>query len=150
MLNLDIRLHKEYCEILTQFGSLSHVTNCILHACEIGAIDVFDKPVAPPKDGTQKCIITIDNVWYEGLLKDFGAKNSRISLRRLLYWFVDNEVYNDIGLQIDATKINKIDTKFVREKASCIEQLKKLQHLCTSKSRYELQQIIQSLIEVER
>lgn len=150
MRNLDIRLHKEYVDVLTQFGTLSYTTNCILSACEIGAIDLFDKPVAPPKDGTQKHIITIDNLWYEQLLDDFGPKNMHISLRRLLYWFVDNEVYNDIGLQIDATKRTVLDTRFAKEKANCIQQLKKLQNLSTRNSRRKLQEIIQSLIEVER
>lgn len=150
MRNLDIRLHKEYVDVLTQFGTLSYTTNCILNACEIGAIDLFDKPVAPPKDGTQKHIITIDNLWYEQLLDDYGPKNMHISLRRLLYWFVDNEIYNDIGLQIDATKRTVLDTRFAREKATCIQQLKKLQNLSTRNSRRKLQEIIQSLIEVER
>lgn len=150
MRNLDIRLHKEYVDVLTQFGTLSYTTNCILNACEIGVIDLFDKPVAPPKDGTQKHIITIDNLWYEQLLDDFGPKNLHISLRRLLYWFVDNEIYNDIGLQIDATKRTVLDTRFAREKATCIQQLKKLQSLSTRNSRRKLQEIIQSLIGVER
>lgn len=150
MRNIDIRLHKEYCDVLMQFGTLSYTANCILHACEIGAIDLFDKPVAPPKDGTQKCIITIDNEWYERLLDDFGPRNTHISLRRLLYWFVDNEVYNDIGLRVDTTKLTKLNTRFEREKANCIQQLKKLQTLCTNNSRSKLQQIIQILIEVER
>lgn len=150
MRNLDIRLHKEYYDVLVQFGTLSYTVNCILAACEIGAIELFDKPKAPPKEGTQKHIITIDNPWYEGLLDDMGAKNSHISLRRLLYWFVDEEVYTLIGLEPNTNNKTILDSRFARIKADCIQQLLKMRDVSSRATIVKIDDILRQLKEVER
>jgi hypothetical protein len=57
----------------------------------------MEKPSAPEKKGGRYHQINIREPDYISLLETYGVKSSRISLRRLLYWFVENEIYDELG-----------------------------------------------------
>ena len=79
-----------------------------------------------------------------------GAKNSHISLRRLLYWFVDEEVYTLIGLEPDTNKKTILDNRFARIKADCIQQLLKMRDVSSRATIVKIDDILRQLKEVER
>lgn len=112
---LSVYLHKDRADVLKTFGTLDEVVNRILDACDEGAFDIEGKPECEPRDGAARYNIKITNESYINMLQSFGVKSKRISLRRLLYWFVDNEVYDELGWEtvneyVDSSsiKINKI------------------------------------------
>ena len=104
-MTINIHLHKEIADSLRCFGDLSTVVNRILQAGADGLIDIMDKDACPDKDGCEHCRIDITEPNYLELYKTYGPKNRRISLRRLLYWFVENEIYDELGWQTVNTKI---------------------------------------------
>ena len=104
-MTINIHLHKEIADSLRCFGDLSTVVNRILQAGADGLIDIMDKDACPDKDGCEHCRIDITEPNYLELYKTYGPKNRRISLRRLLYWFVENEIYDALGWQTVNTKI---------------------------------------------
>lgn len=95
-MTLSIYLSTEIYQTLTYFGNLDDVVNKILEAGSQGAFDVMEKPSAPEKVGGRYYKVNVINQDYLSLVEIYGQKNSRISLRRLLYWFVENEIYSEL------------------------------------------------------
>lgn len=104
-MTINIHLHKEIADALRCFGDLSTVVNRILQAGADGLIDIMDKDACPDKEGCEHCRIDITEPNYIELYKTYGPKNRRISLRRLLYWFVENEIYDQLCWQTVNTEI---------------------------------------------
>ena len=124
---LSIYLHKDRVDILKTFGDLNNVINRILDACDEGYIELENKPECEPRDGASRYNVIITNENYIELLGFYGVKNKNISLRRLIYWFVDNEMYNELDwepindyIDSDTVKINKL----VQNTISNIDKLK--------------------------
>ena len=93
----SVYLHKNVSEILMCYGELSEVVNRILSLAEEGVIDIVDMPRCQPRVGATRYDIDITSEYYLSLAKTFPPNSSRISLRRLLYWFVESEVYDELG-----------------------------------------------------
>ena len=106
-MTINIHLHKEIADTLRCFGDLSTVVNKILQAGALGVIDIMDKDACPDKEGCEHCRIEVTEPNYLELYKMYGPKNRRISLRRLLYWFVENEIYEELGWHTVAEIVDK-------------------------------------------
>ena len=109
-MTLIIYLEKRVIDVLNCYGRLNDVVNRILEEGAVGNIDVMDKPTCPPKQNGQHYSIDVTEENYLGLYNTWGPKSSRISLRRLLYWFVDNEIYNELGWEgVETFKSSEYD-----------------------------------------
>lgn len=104
---INVYLDHRIRDMLKCYGSLNDVTNKILELGAEGVISVMDKPTPPPKKDGQQYAINVIEENYIGLVNIYGVKSSRISLRRLLYWFVDNEIFNEVGWEGEQ---NYVDT----------------------------------------
>lgn len=93
---IDVRLHEDYYNVLTQFGTLDQVVDKAINAIEAGSIDLDVIPSCPPLTGTHKYIVTVDNLFYDDLVQIYGSHSNHISMRRILYYIVDSELYNSL------------------------------------------------------
>ena len=93
---MSVYLHKEVSDVLRYYGKLDDVVNKILEYWETGLIDLEDKPPAPPRDGATRYGIDIKNEEYIDLMRRYPPNSPKISLRRLLYWFVENDVFDEL------------------------------------------------------
>ena len=107
-MTVTVRLHEDYYNVLRTFGELNDVVNAILNHCSAGDISCMDKPQAPSLVGTARYEVDITNEDYIKLLKTYGQRSQRVSLRRLLYWFVDMEVYNELSFVVNKRSIEDI------------------------------------------
>lgn len=107
-MKITVRLHEDYYNVLHAFGELNDVVNTILNHCSAGDITCMNKPQAPAAVGTCKYEIDVTNEDYLNLLQTYGARSSRISLRRLLYWFVDMEIYNELNFTVSKRSLNDL------------------------------------------
>ena len=121
-MKVTIHLHKEIADALMCFGSLSDVVNKILSCDEI---DIMDKPPCPPKDNCKKYVLNITNQTYIDLYDEYGASSPRISLRRLLYWFVDNEMYTELAWQPIQIKTPILQDKYLKKLDNAKTELRK-------------------------
>lgn len=96
-MTLSVYLSNDVRDVLQCYGKIDDVVNKILVAGSQGMIDIMEKPAAPEKKGGTYHQINIREPDYISLLETYGVKSSRISLRRLLYWFVENEIYYELG-----------------------------------------------------
>ena len=130
---LSIYLSNTVKDILTCYGNLDYVVNEILKAGSNGLISIMDKPKAPEKkDGTYYNINILDEDYIE-LIKIYGTKSPRISLRRLLYWFVDNEMYAELGWEGKQEYKDSNDEKalaLLSDIKLCLYKLEKLTTNC--------------------
>lgn len=111
-MTVTVYLHDYIAETLSMYGYLDDVVNKILDESENGAFEIENKPECAPRDGASRYDINIKNESYIDLLMTFGTRSSRVSLRRLLYWFVDNEVYLDCGWETKYDYVSKKDKKY--------------------------------------
>lgn len=98
----SIYLHKEIVNTLRSFGNLDTVVNQILAYGAEGYFEITDKPPAPPRDYASRYNVQITDESYLQLLEIYPVNSPKISIRRLLYWFIENEVYDELGWKINS------------------------------------------------
>lgn len=106
-MDFSIYLHQYVIDILSYFGNINDVINKMLTDLLAADIDIMDKPKAPNRDDAKRLTITITNKEYLELLNTFGINSSKISLRRLIYWFIDNTIYEDLNWTAKSYSIEK-------------------------------------------
>lgn len=94
---ISVYLHRPIVEVLRCYGDLSEVINKVLEHGSKGDIEIMDKPHCPSREGAGRYDVNITNEYYLDLFNMYTPFSPKISLRRLIYWFVENEVYNELG-----------------------------------------------------
>ena len=90
-----LKVHRDYYELICQFGGLSKVANTMIELLYDGTLDVTQIGRCPPEDVTcVNCSVTIANPHYEELVALYGISSPKVSLRRYLYYFVEAELYD--------------------------------------------------------
>lgn len=146
----SIYLHRPIIDTLRCYGEPSDVINKILEEAAVGKFDLMNKPPCPGRDGAGRYDIDITEPNYLELLEMYSPLSPKISIRRLIYWFVENEMYNELGwkqnhsfvdnsLRIMKNKISNALSELQRAKRYCrnnreqnvilsiCEEIKKLQ-----------------------
>ena len=106
---LSLYLHNDVTDVLKMYGNLNDVINKILDESSAGSFDVQNKPPCRNRDGASRYNVDVKNEDYLSMLESFGIKSKQISLRRLIYWFVENEIYYDLGWEPVRDYIDKND-----------------------------------------
>ena len=138
-----IYLHEYVIQILETFGKIDEVINKIVDIAMSGQLDIESAPVAPPQKDCTQCFIDIKNIEYLRLLDIRGHRNNRLSLRRLIYQFVDEEIYNTLGWATENYVPDSSTSKFRTQLARSIDNLIKLYKLCHDETT---RQIIKSAL----
>lgn len=125
-MKLSVYLHEEYIFVLKTFGDLSTVSNKILDYCYSNDIDIQSIPNAIPRDGAKRTEIEVTNEEY---LEDYGmSPNSpRFSLRKILYWFVDNSIYEELGWKQVNTFVDKKLKSIKKHLRNILDEIGRLQ-----------------------
>ena len=127
-MEFSIYLHDYVIDILHYFGNLEEVINKMLNDLFAAGIDITNKPKPPNRDDAKRLTVRVTNSEYLKLINLFGINSSVISLRRLLYWFVDNSVYTDLNWTANSYNIDK-DTHLNNA-------LIKMQSICDKARKY--------------
>ena len=93
----SVYLHKYVVDTLCLFGDLSEVVNRILQEGADGNIELIDRPPCKNREGAGRYNITINQPDYIDMLQYYPVNSPKLSIRRILYWFVDFAVYDDLG-----------------------------------------------------
>ena len=125
-MEFSVYLHKPIAEVLMCYGDLSEVVNKILEASEQGLFDVVDLPRCPARDGASRYTVNITNEYYLNLLETFPINSPRISIRRILYWFVEQEIYDELGWEVTKEYHNKEKEKLLKKLSNIISTFDKL------------------------
>lgn len=93
MIKVNVTISEEYYKILRLFGTMDEVVQKALVLAERGEIDFEDCPYVQQYGRLKHVVVTVDNPYYETLRSLYGATSTKISINRLLYYIVDNELY---------------------------------------------------------
>lgn len=92
-MQMSVYLSDSVITELKAHGGVNYAVNYILELCENGYIDIENKPRCHSRDLDRRVNIEVTNSYYLNLLYNTG-NSSKISLRRLIYWFVDNDMFS--------------------------------------------------------
>lgn len=146
---LSIYLHKEIANTLKTFGDLNEVINNILEAGAEGNFDITNKPNCLSREGARRYEVNIIEPEYLALLELYPINSSKISLRRLLYWFVENEIYNELNWKPINNYIDETKTKINKIINNINTDLNKLKKYLQYYLKEDCQSIINSVILLE-
>ena len=104
---VSIYLHKYVVDTLQLFGNLNETINKILQAGADGDIEILDRPPCINRDGASRYNIDITQQDYLELLECYPTNSPRISIRRIIYWFVDFAIYEQLGWKAEKKYVNK-------------------------------------------
>lgn len=124
----SVYLDREIVDVLKCFGTLEEVVNRILEAGEQGFIDLANKPNPGTRNGSSRFTIDVKNDYYLNEMYEYGVHSPKYSLRRILYWFVEEEIYNELGWKASEKYINTYREKFIKKLNLVKSEIKRLIH----------------------
>lgn len=131
-------LHDEIINTLSVFGDLSAVTEKIILEALDNDIDIERLPKAGDRTGAVRKNINIVNPAIVQYFDDicYNAHSPKSPIRNLLYWFVNEEIYNEWQWTADKkfTNTDKSRTLYIKacEKSLCYltnEKLKRAMNI---------------------
>ena len=137
----SIYLHSCIVNVLKCYGDLDEVINKILYEGAKGTIEIMDKPPCPDRDGASRYDVDITDENYLQLLSYYSPYSSKISIRRLIYWFVENEMYNELGwtqsksyesreLKLFNNKLSNATSELQKSKRYNVRFSKEIDNIC--------------------
>lgn len=145
----SVYLHSPIAETLKCYGDLSEVTNKILEYAEQGSFDIVDMPKCPDRNGASRYDINVTSEYYISLVESFPPNSPRISLRRLLYWFVEQEMYNALEWVPTFPYISKEKSNILKKIGGIESDLHKLLLKLNEEEHQYCRNVILKLNELE-
>ena len=140
MKRISLYLHENIIETLKCFGEVNDVINTMLKQCVEQAL-IFDGTIqsAPSREGAKRIDVNIS--------KNVLSELCGIGVRPIVYWFVENEIYSDLGWETcreyGADKIKKLNMQFDRTLA----ELDKLNRMCNNRLEYVIDMVKQVRVD---
>lgn len=148
-MEVKVSLPKDVLEVMKQFGTPSEVADRILAAGEEWVFDMENCPSYESSCRSVRTPLTITNQYYEELVLTRGEHSNKVSLRRIISYFIYNEIYNELGWEpIDSTSednlicaeikklINRVVTlRTMMNRKSCSEGVLECNNICSSLER---------------
>lgn len=105
-MRVSIYLHRDIVETLKMFGDLSTVVNRVLAELYEDR-GLTDYPKCVDRQGAARYEVDVTDENYLRAYTLYGPSSPRASLRRILYYFVNNEIYAELGWEA----VNEYDNK---------------------------------------
>lgn len=141
----SVYLHDYIVDTLKMYGELDICINKILKHVEVNGLQIEDLPECPSRIDAKRYNVFINNSYYNELVEAYGIKSKRISLRRLLYYFIDNELYNEYGWEPINDYVSTNDAKINKQYAKVSAELNKLLSLLLKNNDDRASNIIHAL-----
>ena len=124
-MTIGVYLHSYIADTLRCYGNLSDVVDRILAEGANGAFELTDLQKCESRDNVSRYNIEVTNPDYLQLVYIYGVNSSKISLRRILYWFVENEMYEQLGWTPIRAYISKNDKLILTRLSNVLKELNK-------------------------
>ncbi len=120
---MRITVNRSTVQILKAFGDLNEVTDKILDYCEETDNPFEDMPPVQLNEPT-KISVEVTNTTFLQLVNLYGARSNKVSLARVLEWFVTNEEYVNLGWSLSSPPVlksnNKMRLKILKVKSDIV------------------------------
>lgn len=91
-MRVSVYLGQHIINELEAYGPLDVVVDQVLRLGEQGLIDLVGHPRCRPRTLDRRVEVEVVNEYYIALTHDYPSRSTMTSLRRLLYWFVENDL----------------------------------------------------------
>ena len=120
---MRITVNRSTVQILKAFGDLNEVADKILDYCEETDNPFEDMPPIQLNEPT-KISVEVTNTTFLQLVNLYGARSNKVSLARVLEWFVTNEEYINLGWSLSSPPVlksnNKMRLKILKVKSDIV------------------------------
>lgn len=97
-MKLNIYLHRNIIDLMKRFGDdLGEVADRIIEDMQRNGDEYIDLPDGPPREGAVRTVIDVTNREFLEMMEILGKNSGRVSIRKVIYWFFDNEKYAEYG-----------------------------------------------------
>lgn len=145
----SVYLHDYVADTLKCYGTLDEVVNKILETSEQGIFDVIDMPKCEPRDGATRYNIDVTNEYYITLVNAYSINSPKISLRRILYWFVQQEMADVLGWVPSNEYKDRQKVKILKKLNAVRAELERISMLLTENENNFMKAILEHLKNVE-
>ena len=134
---VNVKLPKPYIDILEMYGSLDSVTDKALDMVYTDQLPPINEMSAVPNlPNACKRVIKVTNEEYDDNCKLLGPKHHSNSIKRLLTYIVDNEIY--LNWQMRETASNTYNKRLLE----CIGRLDKLSQIAPLQDRKKINEAL--------
>lgn len=135
MKKISIYLHQDIINTLKCFGDITNVINNVIRSSlELDSLYEDKLPAAPNRTSAKRIDVYIEEELLEAL--------SNVRIRPLLYWFVENEIYNELNWEMLHEYGESDKLKLTHQFDKTINELSKLNKLCNNR----LKQVVDDVI----
>lgn len=138
---MSVYLHQEYYDYLSCYGNIEEVTNRILEAAR--DLDIESMPNAPSRTGAKRLNINVTSEWYLEELCARPVNSPLYSVRKILYYAVDNELPTVWGWKVSKDYRNKKEDRIRKHLDNAISNLEHAQLLMSNDMREQVQSIVE-------
>lgn len=121
----SIYLHQSIVDVMRCYGTLDEVVNRILELGAAGEFDILHKPPCPNRTTAGRYEIEITEPNYLEMLEMFGPYSSKVSIRRIIYWFIENELYEEYGWEPISEYKNKRKELLNKKLSNALNEMEK-------------------------
>lgn len=146
---ISVYLHKNIVDTLRCYGELSEVVNRILDASEEGIFDLTDMPKCRSREGALRFEVNVTNETYLCLLNNYPVNSPRISLRRILYWFVEEEMYDILQWEAVNEYQDRDKERILKRIGGIESSVQRLSKCVNGKERTYLSTVLNTLMELK-
>lgn len=140
---MSVYLHQEYHDYLSCYGDINDVTNRILDGMR--DMDVESIPNAPSRNGAKRLNINVTNEHYLEELSARPINSPLYSLRKILYYAVDNELPAAWGWKVTNDYRNKKEDRIRKHLDYAISNLTHAQLLMSFEIYEQMQDILEQI-----
>lgn len=134
---VNVKLPKPYIDILEMYGSLDSVTDKALNMVYTDQLPpINEMPAVPNLPNACKRVIKVTNEEYDDNCKLLGPKHHANSIKRLLTYIVDNEIY--LNWQMRETASDTYNKRLLE----CIDRLDKLSQIAPLQDRKRINEAL--------
>lgn len=147
-MNVRIYLHDSVADMLKMFGSLDDLVNDLLQRAMAGAFDIETLPVSPKGGEVHRYDINVTNEEFLALREARGATSKSLSIRRLLYWFVDNEMWEQFEMSPCRDLAPRQECKYISRAVRICDELVRLQKDAPANHRAKILSMIITMRDI--
>lgn len=142
-------LHDQIADTIQLFGTIDDVANKIIDAGMAGVFDIENLPACPKGNAAKKFYIDITNEDFLEMREQRGSRSNAVSIRRILYWFVDNEAWDILNMPFRSQNyVSSGKLKYITRATTIATELYKLYNEMPAKHKPKTLKLISIMKEV--
>lgn len=141
-----IYLHNYILKIFSKYGGADNCINKIIDEAMSGKFDYEDSEPAPERSDGKYVYVNIVNQDFIQLINMYGVKSKRVSLRRMIYKYIDEELYE----YWKPEKSEEERVELIRRYGNAIDAMRRLANVTYGKTQDDIRNWLNGLYKMSK